>query len=95
MPDVMEKLGLTKLFLKAFFRRDNLSKGYSVETTQGSATWEFILGVVAYGGADFFGLNPLPVVGILLAADILSALWIGMHKNGYYEDPSQIMGEIS
>ena len=91
MNSILEKAQLTKLFLKALFRKENLLTGYGVQTTQGSATWEFIIGAGAYAAADFFGVNPLPVIGGLLTADLLSALWIGMKKNGYYEDPTQVL----
>lgn len=87
MPEITEKIYLVKLFLKAFFRKDNLFKGYSLETTQGSLTWSFIAGGVL---AQFFGLI---AVGAFVVVDLLNALWIGMRKNGYYEDPSQIMEE--
>jgi len=85
MPKIIQKLSLVKLFLKAFFRKDNLMKGYGLETSQGRVTWGFIAGGVL---AQFFGLI---AIGAFVLVDLLNALWIGMHKNGYYEDPSQIM----
>ena len=85
MPEIMEKLYLVKLFLKAFFRKENLFKGYGLETSQGRVTWGFIAGGVL---AQFFGLI---AIGAFVLVDLLNALWIGMQKNGYYEDPSQIM----
>jgi hypothetical protein len=85
MPKIMEKLYLVKLFLKAFFRKENLFKGYGLETTQGRATWTFIAGAVIYHLLGFYA------IAAFVGADALNALWIGMQKNGYYEDPSQIV----
>jgi hypothetical protein len=83
--DILQKAQLTKLFFKALFRKENLLRGYAVETTQGRVTWGFILGAAA---VHFIGPLTAPV---LVAADALDALWVGMKKNGYYEDPSQAL----
>lgn len=92
MNDILEKAQLTKLFFKALFKKENLLRGYAVETTQGSVTWGFIAGAVIYAGSVWASfLDPLYVIPVFVAADALNALWIGMKKNGYYEDPSHIL----
>lgn len=86
---VLEKGQLTKLFIKGFFRKENLLRGYGIQTSQGRVTWGFIVGAVVVQLP--FGVY---LAALFVVADALNALWIGMQKNGYYQDPSQIM-EVS
>jgi len=70
--------------------------GYGVQATQGSVTWGFIAGAVIYAGSSWISfLDPIYVILPLLAADAVNACWIGMKKNGLFNNPAQIMEEMS
>lgn len=94
--DILQKAQLTKLFFKALFRKQNLMTGYGQKATQGSVTWGFIAGALVYAGSSWVSfLDPIYVILPLLAADAVNACWIGMKKNGLFNNPAQIMEEMT
>lgn len=94
--DILQKAQLTKLFFKALFRKENLMTGYGQETTQGSVTTAFILGaLVFYGLSQVQFIPTFLTIAAFVALDAINACWIGMKKNGLWQDPAQILEEIS